>query len=171
MKTENLTLLSGESVLVSEITYGEYKATRESSDDFDNDVALVSACTGLSAEALDDVDAPDFNELLDACVRLNDPEAPPAIGTDSVELSKPVMLITGEESDVVSISMPKVKHSRELAKLKDGFKRVEYMIQATTGIQDLEGMPMGDYAVLVVAVPDFFVKGAGYFQKFKSMNS
>ena len=168
MKTKEATLLNGRKILVSEITYGKYKETRESSDDFDNDFALALACSGLSVEELEDLDTPDFNEILISATSVNDPDTIPKIGETSIPLSKPVVTIMGEEVDTAEISMPKVKHSRELAKLKGGFKRTEYMIQSATGITDLDSMPMSDYSVLVIAVPDFFVKGAAFFQKHKS---
>lgn len=167
MKTKEVTLLNGDKVTVSEITYAQYKKTRESDDSFDNEFAFVLACSGLTCEQLESLDTPDFNELLIAATTLNDPEKIPPIGATSIPLSSPVMSVMGELVDVANISMPKVKHSRELSKLKDNFRRMEYMIQATTGIADLDSMAMSDYSALVLAVPDFFVKGAAFFQRHK----
>ncbi|EGR0199580.1 hypothetical protein ACXIVC_21885 [Vibrio parahaemolyticus] len=167
MKTKEVPLLDGRKVVVSEITYGVYKETRESSDEFDNDFALVLACSSLTLEELEELDTPDFNELLIAATSLNDPETIPTVGQDTVPLSQPALTLMGEKVETVNISMPKVKHSRELSKLKQGFSRIEYMIKSTTGLADLDSMPMSDYSVLVIAVPDFFVKGAAFFQKHK----
>lgn len=156
-------LMSGDVVTVNEITYGTWATTRNEADDFSNDVALIRACTGLAVDHINEMDAPDYNELRRLAVRLNNPQREIKAGETTIKLKSPVTTIMGIKSDTVLITMPKVKVSRELAKLVEHGERMNYMIKAVTGIADLDALHMSDYSLLVLHVPDFFTQGAAYF--------
>lgn len=157
-------LLDDKNVEVKEITYGEWETTRNEGNHFDNDVALVRACTGISVDDLEEMDAPDFNELKRACIKINNPVIELEAGETIIPLSEPIILLTGTKSKDIVISMPKVKHCRQLDKISEASERINYMIKAATGIIDLRTMRMSDYSLLVTAVPSFFIQGAAFFR-------
>lgn len=167
MKIEQVKMLDGSTVEVKEITYGEWKTTRKESDEFDNKVALIRACTGLTVAQMEDLDVPEFNDLYRAANKVNSPEVEPKTGTSIIETRYPVINVMGESVTTVTISMPKLTAARDLSKLTDPDKRVEFMVKATTDLADLDGMMMCDYSLFVMAVPDFFALGVGYFQRNK----
>ena len=167
MREQVVILLDDSEQVVKEITYGQWVATREAVGDFDNDVALVVACTGLPAVDVDQMNTPDFNELLNVAESLNNATTTNKAGASQVPLSYAALTVMGDTVTTAVITMPKVIHSRELAKLTDPYHRMEYMIKTTTGFIDLISMPMSDYSLLVDAVPDFFGQGVGFFRKAK----
>lgn len=169
LKTTAVKLMDGGEITVKEITYGEWSKTRNESTDFDNDVALIRACTGLSVDIIDNYLMPDFKDLLRAAMDLNDPDPAVTIkyGQTDIPLTSPIMTIMGDTITTAIITMPKVKAGRELDKIKDPAARINYMITATTGITNLNSMRMSDYSLLTIAVPDFFTQGAAFFRAVK----
>lgn len=158
------TLLDGSTITVHEITYGQWlESLVAGGTDFDNEVTLVAACTNIPHEMIDEYLAPDFKTLKTLAIKLNNPQKSLPKGATQVTLSKPVITIMGDHQDTITITMPKVKASRELSLITDSTKRFEYMIKAATGIADLHSMPMSDYSLLVEHIPDFFEQGADYF--------
>lgn len=168
LKSQTVILLNGSTQKVNEITYGEYIDTRNKDGEFDNKIALIMACTGLTHEQINTLDMPEINDLYSASVTLNDPTNDEAAqltaGQTVITLKSPVSTILGDKSNTVKIAMPSVSMGRELDKIKNHSLRVEYMIKATTKITDLYSMRMSDYTLLVLAVPDFFAQGVAFFR-------
>ena len=167
MRTEQIKLSDDKTITVREITRGHWKTTRNESTEFDNEVALIRACTGLEVEAIDELNVPDYNDLKRCAFRLNNPTYEPKAGTAEITVKHAVINMMGERVTLVKINMPKVRAARELSLLTGSDIRVEYMIKATTGLADLDSMPMSDYSLFVLSVPDFFAQGAVYFQQAK----
>ena len=167
MKTETVTLLDDTKQVVNEITYGDWLTTRNEGNDFDNDVALIRACTGLAVDAIDSLKVPDYNELRRSAIKLNNPSQELKAGASVITLSKPVFTIMGDTTALINITMPLVKVSRELSRITDHTARMSYMIKSTTGIADLNSLPMSDYSLLADCVPDFFAQGAAFFRASK----
>ena len=169
LRTETVKLMDGSEIVVKEITYCQWDETRNESTDFDNDVALIRACTGLSVDILNDYLMPDFKDLLRKAMDLNDPDPSTTVkyGQTEIPLMSPATTVMGETITTATITMPKVKAGRELDKIKEPSARVNYMITATTGITNLSNMRMSDYSLLTIAVPDFFTQGAAFFRAVK----
>lgn len=167
MNSINIKLMNGTDLQVNEITYGQWKETRANLDEFDNEIALAVACTGLKPDYIEDMSTPDYNEIKKACIKINNPTQDLKVGADTVTLSREVITIMGESTSTIKINMPKVRTSRELAKLEDPVLRMEFMIKSITSIADVLSMPMSDYALLASHVPNFFAQGAAFFQRNK----
>lgn len=166
MKYELVKLIDGSEIKVNEITYGEYLDVRSKDNDYDNNVALVIACTGLSVERIESMFKPDFNSLLDAVEYINASNDSFDILTLSLTLTKPVFNYMGESLSVVTLKYPSVTTGRELSKIpvNQPVDRVNYIIKSITGITDLRSLSMSDFSLLAFVCPDFFVFGVNYFR-------
>ncbi|MFA0690634.1 phage tail assembly protein [Vibrio splendidus] len=145
---------------------------------YEQNRAAILATTDITEDEFEELTAPDFNTLSQAVINLVTTRSdeltakPLEPNCFEFDLLFPFTNEVGEQISRISFSVPKTRHSKALAGLKDKQEREDFMFRAVCELdkEDLQKMAVNDYLTLKPRVGDFFLQSGAYFQK-KTLNA